>query len=368
MNYKSLLQKIGKDGRMKKISKALDTAISITESAASIARHTNIPNMAYHGSKLLRMSLDSFEEEKITRAEVLRDWHAHRSGSLFANCFALSIAEHSKVVFVGDMIASHTDFGTFLSYDGSVYCSKSGNALDTVAAVCSSLFTDVYKAKDLWKDRDDNVYNLVLAKEDQKVLPSLASVELSSRMLKYKALGENRSVFLHGPPGSGKSSVAFAAATSFGKKVLVVPSSNQLQKSILAVVDTLQPDCVVINDVEGIMVPSSTLDFYEQLGRKVSLVIATSNTINIDAALGRPGRFDEIIKIQFPEPELVDAIIGVTLRRVKPSKELSDKIHKWPAAFIAELQKRVTALGDDCFSEAVEDLEQRVEKNKGTYV
>ncbi|MCF6205387.1 MAG: ATP-binding protein [Sulfurovum sp.] len=352
---------------MKKISKALDTTISITESAASIARHTNIPNMAYHGSKLLRMSLDSFEEEQVTRAEVLKDWSVLRSGFLFTTCFSASIAEHSEVVCVGNMVAHRNDFGTFLAYDRGVYCSAGVNARDTVATACSSLFTNVYKAVDLHQSSDDGVFNIVLAREDQKVLPSLSSAELSSRMLRYKALGENRSVFLHGPPGSGKSSVAFAAATSFGKKVLVVTSSKKSQESILAIVDALQPDCIVINDVEGVAVRPSTLDFFEQLGRRVSLVIATSNTINIDAALGRPGRFDEVIKVQFPEPELVDAIIGVTLRRIKPSKEVSEKIHKWPAAFIAELQKRVTALGDDCFSEAAEDLEQRVKKNKGTY-
>jgi len=141
-----------------------------------------------------------------------------------------------------------------------------------------------------------------------------------------------RGYLLHGPPGTGKSSLSFAAAGLLGLKIYVLSlASKALSDSGLAsLFDALPPRCVVlledidtINiaqsrkpvDATGETAKKSTTDSSTEVDTRVSLsgllnvidgvaspegrvlILTTNHPGKLDAALIRPGRVD--MKIEF---------------------------------------------------------------------
>jgi len=139
--------------------------------------------------------------------------------------------------------------------------------------------------------------------------------------------GHNTSILFHGPPGTGKSSAARQVASLVGKRVVRVGSKVIGDLTVLQrVVAFLSPDAIIVDDIDRIS--DSFLETFDEL-KVLAPIVGTLNSMSdIDQALRRPGRFDEIVFVEF----LDQGILGPMLKNVP--EDDAKRLALLPAAYI----------------------------------
>ncbi|EJU00500.1 transitional endoplasmic reticulum ATPase [Dacryopinax primogenitus] len=182
-----------------------------------------------------------------------------------------------------------------------------------------------------------------------------------------------RGVLLHGPPGTGKTRLAHAIATSTRSSLILIHGPElssayhgETEAALRQVFQKArkQSPCVIVLDELDALCPKreegsgevekrvvATLltlmdgmaDEDEKEGGRV-IVVGTTNRVNtIDPALRRPGRFDREIEIGIPDATARLAILHVLLARIPHSldddtlKPLADRTHGYVGADLAAL-------------------------------
>lgn len=200
------------------------------------------------------------------------------------------------------------------------------------------------------------------------VEPDLVNATVD-RIKKFKALGLSRSLIFHGVPGTGKSTIMRAITRSLDARSVRIKTSDIANNKLTShffesLIQITGPTVIIIDDLDRIETKAALiLDTIEKYNGIVNVVMASMNRINaVDAALIRPGRFDEHV--------LIDAVDQRVLSRFVADEEPEIEVIKtWPIAFIREYAKvvKIFGLGSSTTRQLVDQLKTRVHNQREQY-
>ncbi len=207
-----------------------------------------------------------------------------------------------------------------------------------------ALFTDI-----------GDMFTMRFIKDNFKdiVLPSKKAETLFQRIKQFHNHNINRSMMLYGSSGSGKSSCLKYIISKFQDKCLRLSVSDMEEISthyIISACKLLKPNILVIDDFDRIPRPDKFLSELELLNSTIKLIMVTVNNIHIlDPAVIRPGRFDELVKFEEIDKEIIDQMLkGIPKRQ-------QNILRQMPIAYIDEFHKRKNVLG---INEALQELKE----------
>lgn len=185
--------------------------------------------------------------------------------------------------------------------------------------------------------------------------------EFSQDIMDYLKDGVYRSILFYGPPGSGKSNLVRGISAKLGLKTIRVKDLSEISADVIAeVIGLFNPDAIILEDVDSASVDdiSDFLDKMEGFNKAQKITFGTANRVNgLDDALLRPGRFDQVVEINNLEPEVIR-------KMVEGDEQLFNLVKGYPAAFTAELMKRVKTKGKAHALANIGDLKARLKKIK----
>ncbi|MGE0549216.1 MAG: AAA family ATPase [Kofleriaceae bacterium] len=198
------------------------------------------------------------------------------------------------------------------------------------------------------------------------VIATAQMTNLATRIKRFVDAGEPRSYLLAGPPGTGKSLAIRWAIGSLGMTSLRIDLAvlarihgtfgSSIPTSLETLLRLLRPRAIILDDLDRIDVTAALLAFLELAQRTSVVVVASANSVTkmMGAAL-RPGRFDEIIRIDRLDPEVLRTLLG-------DDGDLFDRLAALPAAYVVELMKRRRVLGRDTAVAELDELIARCDK------
>jgi DNA replication protein DnaC len=190
-------------------------------------------------------------------------------------------------------------------------------------------------------------------------LPSAAADRYITYLQRCVNAGVRRSIMLYGPPGTGKSTMARAILhgmnfTSF--RVRIGDLNNLEISTFFEAIEIFEPDAIILDDFDRSHNQEELLEVLEYFRKNVKLVIATANSRqNIDEALMRPGRFDELEPVTRMDDDVIKKILGEHV-------DVFEQVKDWPIVFIEEYKIRRQFMTSDEAINALQELAKRVQR------
>jgi hypothetical protein len=183
--------------------------------------------------------------------------------------------------------------------------------------------------------------------------PSRKAQEIHESVERHNAKGHNRVVFLHGPPGTGKSYIARHVAHLRGDFSLRHKPTNYSATTLPDVAAVLRPRTLIVDDIDRFNA-RDILDAVEATKAIVPLTIITANfPKKLDPALRRPGRLDEVHHVEHLDEQVHESM----LPDIDP--DANDRLRKLPVAYVEEFRIALEVEGIDHAMRRLDELETR---------
>ncbi len=189
---------------------------------------------------------------------------------------------------------------------------------------------------------------------------SKKATELANLITSFVDAGLSRSIFLYGAPGVGKTTAAHTILKDLDYRTIVFSASNKLVSFDLIrdLISLLKIDAVIIDDFDQFSETNKSLDMLEYFNRNLKVLIGIANSLkNFHPAILRPGRFDEVIRIDALDKACIDEALGSKL-----SKAYYERVKHFPIAYVNELKKKSAFLSAKQTDEYIGVLDTRVNR------
>lgn len=182
--------------------------------------------------------------------------------------------------------------------------------------------------------------------------------ELYDTLSKYIENDTRRCILFQGPPGTGKSTLAYNLAERISGRTVVLTHDflrSVYEEEWIEFMNIFQPEMILVDDIDRCAHQvESNLELFEERYCMVPLIVFTSNHYGqLPAAFKRPGRVDQIVKMQDP-PESVRREVIKSLADQEDVEIPEDKFpildmiyQEYPGAYIVELLRRCDVEGWD---------------------
>jgi len=194
----------------------------------------------------------------------------------------------------------------------------------------------------------------------------LRSVERRTRI--FSEGNVPRAVILDGEPGTGKSVASLYIARKMNAKAAVFsaenyqhfvasPNSSEGMVSGSVMGEMLRPEVLIINDIDRLDTDDqlSLLDNLDTAKSYAKIIFVTTNNYRkLIEPIRRPGRLDDLIH--------VPGLTNEEVRQVAPDLPLAivQRVHNWPVAYVADIQRRIDILGVEDALKELHLLETRL--------
>ena len=180
---------------------------------------------------------------------------------------------------------------------------------------------------------------------------------LGARCRAFLGKGRSRTFLFHGPPGTGKSTLARALARELDARVVLVSGAagEKLDDGAVAqILALLAPGVLVLNDVDRFWQESTfaLLHGLERLSQRPAVVVLTVNDLEVlDPALLRPGRVHEVREVAEPNRQSRELILRHYDRRLRLGldaetlRAVLDRSDTFSPADVREFSEVAQALG-----------------------
>lgn len=186
-----------------------------------------------------------------------------------------------------------------------------------------------------------------------ETLPSATAQKIWARQKPYVDKGYLCSVLLVGEPGTGKSNcIRFVANEAGGHRLRVRARDLEHLRSLGNLVRFLEPDGVLIDDLDRAKDPAGILDELDELLTTSKLLLVTVNNVaKLDAAVVR--RFDDVEVVTSLDPSVLEKLLDGA------DDEARGRLRELPVRYINQYRRAVDVLGPEAAAAEVDGLVAR---------
>lgn len=267
--------------------------------------------------------------------------------------------------------------------------SSSGNDVESnfMTFLTSKNFDKNKLAERIWAKFPTGLYLQVSGEENELILnkvvqsadnyvPPFDIGEFVDSLRVFKQEGISRSYLLLGPPGVGKSSFTNRIGRHFGNRFIKIDPSVMLRlsaSSLSIIFDFFKPEVVVMDDFDR--AESEKFLFLLENMKNTFPQITLFGTVNyvamLDAALIRPGRFDEPIWFEYPDEQMRAVVLRAYLEKfqIVPTemqlKHLVSITENLSQAHLKEITIKIRQKGMSCADDVVETFHRLAAEHEG---